>query len=842
MLNYKNYYKSFLRLDGVILNEGGQAADNLVDDLKAATGNKSLKYIRSTVSPVVLDEIQALLTVLRKKNFIKNTEPSYALGSSRLFAIKAGLKAPEPNEVETPEIIDKALETKKDFGDIDLDVFYNNGVSAKDIAFFLNTEFAGKYSAIVSGGEVNTAVVVRGTNSVIQIDIVDITGKENFFKFTQFSSFADIAAGVKGVVRDLLIRAIASTTPIDSKKIENLNKLIEGTEQYKTFKKKNEKKGEISFSIRYTLGGAGLAYKIKWMVDGKEKGFSEGGVKYDQLHKFVTEGDAGSVTYDELEIISNILGFKTPEHMKHVVEMAKLISTFDQQRKQVIWDSLVDNIKTKIPDPSRNRRVGQMSLEDAKSALNYLLPFVGNVSNKNVDELLEKAPANILGEAVKMVNIPHIDQMSPKDFCNLFSGGAWEVSEKYDGSNVSFGLDEDGNLFVKTKRGNPITDSDVYRSMSKTLENDVFEGFGEFLDALKRSKIKNLLKSLEAKVGAPIQVFGEMFSKAHMNVIEYSPELIGNGAVVIFGIVKQTSKKGEDITTTKTGKDIKEQVINALNETSSWKAYDKKPLDLTIKDIIKKQIKRVCSIENMAVMASRARKGDSVALKAKAVQEFERLKSLVKRNLLTNIKSVSSSLGAKEIEGTIIRNMENGAIAKLVDLEDFGRRRVEQWAGVDALKEYRKRLYMDLKNDILKNADIFILNDKQMQKLNDAIETRGVKFNNMNEIFDVFYGDAAAEVEFLESRKMVSSLIETLKEYKIDIEGALLKIDNEDAKSKNDTQNAINAEKSKIDKFIQKLEQSIAGNENPYLTVIEFILSPKFLDELKAKFIKTASA
>jgi hypothetical protein len=842
MLSYKNYYKSFLRLDGVILTEGGQAADNLVDDLKAATGNKSLNYIRATVSPVVLDEIQTLLTVLRKKNFIKNTEPSYVLGSSRLFAIKAGLRAPEPNEVETPEIIDKALETKKDFGDIDLDVFFNNGVSAKDIAFFLNTEFAGKYSAIVSGGEVNTAVVVRGTNSVIQIDIVDITGKENFFKFTQFSSFADIAAGVKGVVRDLLIRAIASTTPIDNKKIENLNKLIEGTEQYKTFKKKNEKKGEITFSIRYTLGGAGLAYKIKWMVDGKEKGFSEGGVKYDQLHKFVTEGDAGNVSYDELEIISNILGFKTPEHMKHVVEMAKLISTFDQQRKQVIWDSLIDNIKTKIPDPSRNRRVGQMSLEDAKSALNYLLPFVGNVSNKNVDELLEKAPANILGEAVKMVNIPHIDQMSPKDFCNLFSGGAWEVSEKYDGSNVSFGLDEDDNIFVKTKRGNPITDSDVYRSMSKTLENDVFEGFGEFLDALNRSKIKNLLKSLEAKVGAPIQVFGEMFSKAHMNVIEYSPELIGSGAVVIFGIVKQTSKKGEDITTTKTGKDIKEQVINALNETSSWKAYDKKPLDLTIKDIIKKQIKRVCSIENMAVMASRARKGDSVALKAKAVQEFERLKSLVKRNLLTNIKSVSSSLGAKEIEGTIIRNMENGAIAKLVDLEDFGRRRVEQWAGVDALKEYRKRLYMDLKNDILKNADIFILNDKQMQKLNDAIETRGAKFSNMNEIFDVFYGDAAAEVEFLESRKMVASLIETLKEYKIDIEGALLKIDSEDVKSKTDTQNAINAEKSKIDKFIQKLEQSISGNENPYLAVIEFILSPKFLDELKAKFIKTASA
>ena len=842
MLSYKDYFKCFVRINGDVLLEGGQAADNLVNDLKSTTGNNRLKYVRATASPVVLDEVQTLLSILRRKGFIEGGEPSYVLGSSRLFAIKAGLRAPEPNEIETPEIINKALETKKDFGDIDLDVYFTSNVSSKDIASFLNTEFPGKYSAIETGGEVNTAVIVRDTNEIIQIDIVNISGKENYFKFTQFSSFADIAAGVKGVVRDLLIRSIAATTPIDSKKLQNLTELIKDTDQYKQFEAKNNKKGKVTFKIRYTLGGAGLAYKITWMVDNKEKSFSSGGIKYDQLHKFVSEGEDNSISYDNLQIIASILGFKTPEHMKHVVEMAKLVSTFDQSRKQAVWDSLVENIKTKVPDPIRGRRIGQMSLDDAKSALNYLLPFFGSVENKDIDKIFKKTPEDILGEAVKMVNIPHIDQMSPRDFCNLFSGGAWEVSEKYDGSNVSFGLDENNNLFVKTKRGNPITDSQDFTNLANSLENDIFEGFGEFLNALNKSKIKKLLIDLQTKIGAPIQIFGELFSKAHMNVIEYSPELIGSGAVVIFGIVKQTSKKGEDITTTKAGKEIKSLVIETINDTSRWKAYDKKPVDLEIKDIVKKQIKRVCSAENMAVMASRVRKGDGVALKANAVKEFERLKSLVKRNLLTSVKKISSSLGAKEIEGTIIRNMENGSIAKLVDLEDFGRRRVEQWAGVDALKEYRKKLYNDLKNDILKNADIFILTDKQIQKLNDAIETRGSKFTTMDEILDVFYGDAASEVEFLESKKMVASLIETLTEYKRDIEGALLKIDNNDKKSRIDTQSAINAEKSKIDKFIQKLEQSVSTNENPYLSVIRFILSPKFLDELKAKFIKTATA
>jgi hypothetical protein len=76
--------------------------------------------------------------ILKSKNFIDSREPSYYLGSSRLFAIKAGIRVPEPNEIETPEIIQKALQTKKDFGDIDLDVYFNDGVSTANIKDFLN--------------------------------------------------------------------------------------------------------------------------------------------------------------------------------------------------------------------------------------------------------------------------------------------------------------------------------------------------------------------------------------------------------------------------------------------------------------------------------------------------------------------------------------------------------------------------------------------------------------------------------------------------------------------------------------------------------------------------------
>jgi hypothetical protein len=513
--------------------------------------------------------------------------------------------------------------------------------------------------------------------------------------------------------------------------------------------------------------------------------------------------------------------------------MAELVSTFDQSRKQKIWDTLVKNIKTKLPNPATGRTQGQISNQEAKNAFEYLKSFFGNVDTTEYSQVFTES----LEEAVKMVSIPHIDQMTAKDFCNLFSGGAWEVSEKYDGSNVSFGLNEEGLIFVKSKKGNPVTDASEFYQQAKLYDNDIFDGFGRFLETLQKSKIENLLEQLSKMIGSPIQIFGEMFSKAHMNVIPYAEKLIGNGAVVVFGIVKLDSPKGTDITTSKEGKVIKDKILELLNSSTDWKFYDKKPLALDIDETIKSQIQKTCSAENMAVMASRKRSGNEVEAKAKAVKEFEILKSLIKKTLLGSLGTVPSSLGASEIEGAIIRNMETGAIAKLVDLEGFGRRRAEQWAGVDALKDYRKNLYKQLQEDVLKNADIFILDDKQVQKLTNAMETKGSRFSSMDEMLDVLYGDASEEVQFKEAKQMVSDLTNSLNTYKKYIEESLSKINKEDSKALEDTKKAIEAEKRRIDQFVSELNKRVSDQQNPYLSIIRFVLGPKTLEELGKKFI-----
>jgi hypothetical protein len=426
--------------------------------------------------------------------------------------------------------------------------------------------------------------------------------------------------------------------------------------------------------------------------------------------------------------------------------------------------------------------------------------------------------------------------MTAKDFLNLFKGGSWEVSEKYDGSNMSFGLTDEGQIFVNSKRKGPYTSSQDLYHLAQEYNNPIMNGFGRFLENLQKAGIQKLLKQLGDMIGSPLQIFGELFSDAHMNVIPYAEELIGNGAVVIFGVVKLTQEetdvtkrkdKGIDITTTPEGKVIKDKIVDFLNKKGDWKIYDKKPLQLNIKDEIKAQIEELLDDNNMQILSSRTSKKNTI--KASVVDKFEKLKKTIKNELLSSLGSVPSSLGASEIEGAIIRNIKTGAIAKLVDLEGFSKRREEQWAGVDALKEYRKNLFKKLQNDILQNADIFILRDKQIQKLRDS--QRPV--NNINDILEVLYGDASAEVEFKEAKQMVVDLIDHLNQYKKEIQNALLEIDQENVKAVESTKNVIDLENKTIDNFINKLKQDLNNQQNPYLSVIRFVLKDKGIQEIQ---------
>ena len=119
------------------------------------------------------------------------------------------------------------------------------------------------------------------------------------------------------------------------------------------------------------------------------------------------------------------------------------------------------------------------------------------------------------------------------------------------------------------------------------------------------------------------------------------------------------------------------------------------------------------------------------------------------------------------------------------------------------------------------------------------METQGSKFTSLDQMLEVLYGDASAEVQFKEANQMVMDLTASIKAYKQNITKALGQINADDQKALQDTQNSIELETKTADNFIKELNSRILNNQNPYLSVIQFVLGPKSLDELKNKFLSS---
>ena len=114
---------------------GGQAAINLIPKFKITDHDP--RYIRATPDQATVTELLNIKSALILAKLIKNTESKFNLGSSRLFAVSAGLMNAEVfvNEIETVAIINNAVRFKPSFGDIDLDVEFEKEFDIKKLGY-----------------------------------------------------------------------------------------------------------------------------------------------------------------------------------------------------------------------------------------------------------------------------------------------------------------------------------------------------------------------------------------------------------------------------------------------------------------------------------------------------------------------------------------------------------------------------------------------------------------------------------------------------------------------------------------------------------------------------------
>ena len=444
---------------------------------------------------------------------------------------------------------------------------------------------------------------------------------------------------------------------------------------------------------------------------------------------------------------------------------------------------------------------------------------------------------------LKMSAIPHFDQMSISQMIKFFTDNNWEFTEKADGSNVTFGVLND-EIFVKTKKGSPVTDPQVLIEMDREFNSDIHRGFAEMLQMLQSNDDLfvdwyNDIKSKHTN-GNDFQIFGELFSRSTINVIEYSDAMIGRGALYLF-MVKYTdsnTKAEVDISDHDTGRDIMQSFKETFNEIDGWKIYNKQAVRVNLKR--SELVDRLVDIidNEREILQSRAHKHR--AEKQRITSEVEYILKQLKTDALSQIKKIKSILGADEIEGVVVRNLSSGSLAKIVDLSDFGDRRLEQWSGVDGLKQIRRKLLNDIQNVVLKNADIFVLPKKQIEKLSDALQTQSRRYYTIEEMMAILYADAISERPQIEQEldELTKTFEEILKTYLTEMKD-FIELPEIAGKFKAYTQakQRLRAEQQSVAEITKKLKAAKSSIDK-YIEIIQFFIGSKGLADLRDKFLR----
>lgn len=355
---------------------------------------------------------------------------------------------------------------------------------------------------------------------------------------------------------------------------------------------------------------------------------------------------------------------------------------------------------------------------------------------------------------IKMPSIPHFDQATYSQLCSFFSSNSnnYLVTEKVDGSNISFGWQND-KFYIKTKKAEPYFTVEPLLELQKSYPNNtVIPYFIEFFNDML--EIERQIKCTD------IQYICELVYNNKPNIIEYTQQKV----VVILRVIVDDI----DVTNTQEGSEY----IRHLTEKqfhNKWTFMPKCSVENVDLYFLKK------TWDNDVKLFSRqieCRKKDikSINEREDAKKLFQYVKDTLKRSMISSISGKNSFLGAKEIEGIIIENRDNNVMMKVVDLSNFGERRKVVWEKIDnsklALKELKDRLI----SEIFSNADILANKEKQSQKiLESAFDFNKKKDKSLEDwVLNVIFEDILNEV-FISKSTVATRARKILWEYVVKI-------------------------------------------------------------------------
>lgn len=307
-----------------------------------------------------------------------------------------------------------------------------------------------------------------------------------------------------------------------------------------------------------------------------------------------------------------------------------------------------------------------------------------------------------LGESVSLIKeaealatlkgISHIEELSPFAFLkflekwqNIDILGGLEVSEKVDGSaQISFGVSK-GRLWAKSKYGKPLFSPSAWPS---TFMYDALRNAHYALDSVKKgiqsvyllANSKNpdgydIIVGKKPEMGAVYpQYFTEVLWTRVPNSIEY-----GDNILMIYGIKVSGSHVSSST--------FEQKVIDALLSVigkgttakgATWRFEGKIVLppnkfQISTKTEYKKLKDILDDIKSQQILLGKAKTPEEKKARASLLSKINKIQLALKAKFVNVLRQRTPTFGPENsfIEGIVIKDLESGAMVKVVDKDMF---------------------------------------------------------------------------------------------------------------------------------------------------------------------------
>ncbi len=300
--------------------------------------------------------------------------------------------------------------------------------------------------------------------------------------------------------------------------------------------------------------------------------------------------------------------------------------------------------------------------------------------------------------------IPHLEDLPTDEFISTLRNiGKFVATEKLDGANLWFGLDESGELF--TSRGGKRKNSDRFYSPESAPESGAINGFkGAFMALLaKESEIKTALKpgdTIEIEVLYGRQPNAVTYGAGGKNFIAFIRGVLGTSETAVTQIKNALENAqvivNTDIIDTDDGK-----TLNTINKDLTFQfitiqQIDSKKLEsINVEPQLKKLeafLNLPCDIKSLSLSNGELLSASLGSIDKETREEAKTEKANISGKVLTLfklpikrlmldsfVKKLKPLLSADDIddnedlgiEGVVLRNTEDNTQIKLVDKEGF---------------------------------------------------------------------------------------------------------------------------------------------------------------------------